>query len=59
MQFHVTTDALPHGGRGPKDAAHAGGPLAPRQETVAVAVPRLPSAPTALMVQVSPAVPTV
>ena len=59
MQFQVATAAPPHAGRAPNDAVHAGGPPAPRQETVAVAVPELPPAPTPLMVQRSPAGPTV
>ena len=59
MQFQVTTAALPQAGRGPKEAVHAGAPPAPRQETVAVALAVVPPAPAALMVQVSPAAPTV
>jgi len=59
VQFHVTTAAAPHAGAGPKEALQAGGPPVAMQETVAVAVPVEPSLPSALMVQVSPAAPTV
>ena len=55
MQFQVTTAALPHAGAGPNDALHAGGGT---QETEAEAMALAPPAPTALMVQVSPATPT-
>ncbi len=58
-QFHVTTAALPHAGREPNEAVHDGAPPDPAHETVAVAVPVVPPAPTALMVQRSPAEPTV
>jgi len=56
VQFQVTTAALPHAGAGPNDALHAGGGT---QETEAEAMALAPPAPTALMVQVSPAPPTV
>ena len=59
VQFQVTVEVPPHAGAGPNDALHAGGPLEPVHETIAVALPVVPSAPTALMVQVSPAEPTV
>ena len=59
MQFQVTVEVPPHAGAGPNDALHAGGPLVPMHETDVVAVPVVPSTPTALMVQVSPEGPTV
>jgi hypothetical protein len=59
VQFQVATAVPPHAGAGPNDAEHTGGPLVPPQEIIAEALPAAPSAPTALMVQVSPAAPTV
>jgi len=56
VQFQVTTAALPHAGAGPNDALHAGGGT---QLAEAEAMALAPPAPTALMVQVSPATPTV
>ena len=57
MQLQVTTAAVPHAARGPNDALHDGAP--PSMHVVdALAVAVMPLAPTALMVQVSPAAPT-
>ncbi len=55
----MTVAVPPHAGAGPNEALHEGGPLVPVHDTVAVAEPVVPSTPTALMVQVSPAEPTV
>ena len=58
VQLQVTTAAVPHAARGPNDALHEGAP--PSMHVVdALAVAVMPLAPTALMVQVSPAEPTV
>ncbi len=57
-QLQVTTAALPQAGRAPNEAVHDGAPPAPVHETDAEAVPVVPPAPTALMVQRSPAAPT-
>jgi hypothetical protein len=57
VQLQVTTAGLPHDTRGPKDAVHVGAPPA-MQVVEAEAVALAPSAATALMVQVSPAAPT-
>lgn len=55
MQFQVNTAAPPHLGAGPNAPVQTGGD---RQAVVAVAVAAVPALPVALMVQVSPAVPT-
>ncbi len=58
VQLQVTTAEVPHATRGPNEALHEGAP--PAMHVVdAVAVAVMPPAPTALMVQVSPAEPTV
>ena len=57
MQLHVTVAASPQARRGPHEAVQLGGG-APTQDTDAVAVAVAPPVPTALMVQVSPALPT-
>ncbi len=57
VQLQVTVAAAPHATRGPNDALHDGAP--PSMHVVdADAVAVMPLAPTALMVQVSPAEPT-
>ena len=56
MQFQVTVEVPPQVGAGPNEALQEGGGT---HVTMAVAVAVTPPAPTALMVQVSPAEPTV
>ena len=57
VQLQVTVAAAPHATRGPNEALHDGAP--PSMHVIdADAVAVMPSAPTALMVHISPAEPT-